>query len=292
MLDLSNINKKTIETIIYQKLPEYIKEHPEVKDFLEKLLKEKCADKKKTEDRFEKLLAELKAQREESEKRWKEMKEESDRKWKEMKEESDRKWKEAMDEIRKLREESEKRWNETMDEIRKLREESDRKWKEAMDEIKRLREESEKRWIQVTEEIKNLHRKYDVGIGALGARWGIQAESTFREAIRGILEESFPVKVERYLAKDEEGEIFGQPDQVELDLIIRDGVVIAAEIKSSMSKSDVYTFNRKVNFYEKKEGKKVTRKLIISPMVENSAKEVAQRLGIEVYTYPDHIESL
>ncbi len=281
MLDLSNINKKTIETIIYQKLPEYIKEHPEVKDFLEKLLKEKCADKKKTEDRFEKLLAELKAQREES----------------------DRKWKEAMDEIRKLREESEKRWNETMDEIRKLREESDRKWKEmkeesdrkwkeAMDEIKRLREESEKRWIQVTEEIKNLHRKYDVGIGALGARWGIQAESTFREAIRGILEESFPVKVERYLAKDEEGEIFGQPDQVELDLIIRDGVVIAAEIKSSMSKSDVYTFNRKVNFYEKKEGKKVTRKLIISPMVENSAKEVAQRLGIEVYTYPDHIESL
>ena len=256
MLDLSNINKKTIETIIYQKLPEYIKEHPEVKDFLEKLLKEKCADKKKTEDRFEKLLAELKAQREESEKRWKEMKEESDRKWKEMKEESDR------------------------------------KWKEAMDEIKRLREESEKRWIQVTEEIKNLHRKYDVGIGALGARWGIQAESTFREAIRGILEESFPVKVERYLAKDEEGEIFGQPDQVELDLIIRDGVVIAAEIKSSMSKSDVYTFNRKVNFYEKKEGKKVTRKLIISPMVENSAKEVAQRLGIEVYTYPDHIESL
>ncbi len=285
MLDLSNINKKTIETIIYQKLPEYIKEHPEVKDFLEKLLKEKCADKKKTEDRFEKLLAELKAQREESEKRWKEMKEESDRKWKEMKEESDRKWKEAMDEIRKLREESDRKWKE-------MKEESDRKWKEAMDEIKRLREESEKRWIQVTEEIKNLHRKYDVGIGALGARWGIQAESTFREAIRGILEESFPVKVERYLAKDEEGEIFGQPDQVELDLIIRDGVVIAAEIKSSMSKSDVYTFNRKVNFYEKKEGKKVTRKLIISPMVENSAKEVAQRLGIEVYTYPDHIESL
>ena len=148
------------------------------------------------------------------------------------------------------------------------------------------------RWLELGEEIKRLHRMYDVGVGALGARWGFRAESSFREAIKGILEESFPVKVERYLTKDEEGEVFGRPDQVELDLIIRDGEVIASEIKSSMSKSDIYIFDRKVRFYEKQEGRKVNRKVVVSPMVAPEALQVAKDLAIEFYTYPDYIERL
>ena len=181
-------------------------------------------------------------------------------------------------EIKSMREEFQ-------EEMRKLREEGERKWRE-------LKEESDRKWREAMEEIKRLHRMYDVGVGALGARWGLRAESSFREAIKGILEESFPVKVERYLTKDEEGEVFGRPDQVELDLIIRDGEVIAAEIKSSMSKSDIYTFDRKVRFYEKREGRKVKRKIVVSPMVAPEALPVAEALGIEVYTYPDYIEGL
>ncbi len=260
MLQPNKIDEKLVEEVLYKKLPDYIKTHPEVKKFLEELL-EKKADKKQTEDRFEKLLAELRAQREESEKKWWEM----------------------MEELRRMREESERRWQELKKESEKKWEESQRKWKE-------LNEKSDKRWEATMKEIKKLSIKYDAGIGALGARWGLQGEEAFREAMKGILESDFPVKVERYLTKDVEGEVFGYPDQIELDLIIRDGEVIVAEIKSSVSKADLYAFDKKVKFYEKKAGRKVKRKVVISPMVDPRAKGVAEKLGIELYTYPDEVK--
>ncbi len=277
------VSEEQVKKVVYEVLPRYIREHPEVRGFLREILEE-CSYRRKSEERFEKLLEEIKRLREEGERRWRETQEEIKR----LREEGERRWRETQEEIKRLREESERRW-----------EESERRWRETQEEIKRLREESERRWEEsdrrweeVQKEIKRLHRMYDVGVGALGARWGMQAEETFRNAVKGILEESFPVKVERYLAKDEEGKVFGRPDQVELDLIIRDGEVIAGEIKSSMSKADVYLFDRKVKFFEEKEGKKVKRKLIISPMVEREARKVAEELGIEVYTYPDYINDL
>lgn len=98
------------------------------------------------------------------------------------------------------------------------------------------------------------------------------------------------MKCERYRAKDEEGLVFGRPEQVELDLIVRDGDVIVAEIKSSISKGDVATFIRKVEFFVKKEGRPVRRRLLISPMVDSSLKEFAESSGIEVYGYPEELE--
>ncbi|MEJ7621613.1 MAG: DUF3782 domain-containing protein, partial [Aquificaceae bacterium] len=181
-------------------------------------------------------------------------------------------------------EEQNKRWEEQ----RKLWEEQNRRWEEQQ----RRWEEQQRINRELMEEIKKLHRKYDTGIGALGARWGLRAESSFREAIKGILEEDFPVKVERYLAYDQEGEVFGRPDQVELDLIIRDGKILIAEIKSSMSKSDVFVLKRKVEFYKKREGKEVDRVLIISPMVDSKAMDLAKEYGFEVYSYPEDVEGL
>ena len=276
---IKNLTEGEIKEIIYKELPRLIREHPEIRGFLREILEE-CSYRKVSESRFEKLLEEIKRMREESERRWEEL----DRRWRELKEESERRW----EEWGKRWEESQKRWEELDRRWRELKEESDRRWEEW----EKYKKESDKRWEQVVEELKRLHRLYDVGVGALGARWGIKAEGAFREAIKGILEESFPVKVERYLAKDEEGIVFGHPDQIELDLIIKDGEIIAGEIKSSMSKSDIYTFDKKVKFYEKKEGKKVNRKIVISPMVDSAARKVAEKLGIEVYTYPDYIEEL
>ncbi len=167
------------------------------------------------------------------------------------------------------------------------------------DELVKLREEQEKRWEEqqrinreLMEEIKKLHRKYDAGIGALGARWGLRAESSFREAIKGIVEEDFPVRVERHHAYDPEGVVFGRPDQVGLDLIIRDGKVIVAGIKSSVSKSDVFVLKRKVDFYQKREGRHADRVLVISPMVDADALELAKEYGFEVYSYPEDVEGL
>ena len=56
-----------------------------------------------------------------------------------------------------------------------------------------------------------------------------------------------------------------------------------AEIMSSMSRSEVYTFEHVVKFYEDQENRKVDRKLIVCPFLKPGAIEVAEKLGIEVF---------
>lgn len=124
-----------------------------------------------------------------------------------------------------------------------------------LDELKRDRGARDKKWEEnqkvireMLASIKAVDRRIDSTIGALGSRWGLQAEGAFRNGLRGILKESFDVKVERYKDYDHDGSIFGRPDQVELDVIIHNNTVILCEIKSSISKSEVYTFWRKKTF--------------------------------------------
>jgi hypothetical protein len=42
-------------------------------------------------------------------------------------------------------------------------------------------------------------------ISALGARWGIMAESAFRESLRGLLEKELGYRVEKWTVFDEAG---------------------------------------------------------------------------------------
>ena len=72
-------------------------------------------------------------------------------------------------------------------------------------------------------------------------------------------------------------------------MVIKNAQVWLMEIKSSMSKADMYIFDREVQFYEKVEGKKVDKKLVISPMIDPKAYDVAKRLGIEAYAQPEDI---
>ena len=137
-----------------------------------------------------------------------------------------------------------------------------------------------------------LAKKYDRGIGALGARWGLQSEAAFRNALAGILEESFKVQVLHINEYDDQGIVFGQPDQVELDIIIQNDVLILCEIKSSIDKAGIYTFECKVRFYEQKHGRKATRRLVISPMIDAKAQKVAEKLGIETFSDATEVESL
>ena len=135
-------------------------------------------------------------------------------------------------------------------------------------------------------------RHYESTIGALSARWGIHSEQSFRNALKGILEETFDVEVINVTEFDDEGYVFGKPDQVELDIIIRNGTLIICEIKLSMSKSDMYIFERKVRFYEKKHQRQAAKIIVISPMIDKTALPVAKKLCIEVYSYAYNIEEL
>ncbi len=126
---------------------------------------------------------------------------------------------------------------------------------------------------------KDLHAH----LSAIGARWGIQTEESFRRAIQAILSEFTDLRVEHFSAYDAEGEVFDRPDQVEIDILIRDGQTFLGEIKSSMSKGDVYIFERKVAFYERRHGIKADGKIIITPMLDPRAQPVVDELGIRVY---------
>ena len=100
--------------------------------------------------------------------------------------------------------------------------------------------------------------KLDRTVHAIGARWGVQSEASFREALSGILSD-LGFEVENYIKHDTEGRVHGHPAQVEIDVVIRDGKLMLIEIKSSMNRSDVYTLERVVEFYEAQENRKVDR---------------------------------
>ncbi|MGF1615734.1 MAG: PD-(D/E)XK nuclease family protein, partial [Gammaproteobacteria bacterium] len=135
-------------------------------------------------------------------------------------------------------------------------------------------------------------KKTDRSIGALGARWGLQSENALRDALAGILEEHFGVQVVRVTDIDDEGEVFGRPDPVERVLIIQNGLLLICELKSSIDKAGLYSFERKARFYEKRHGRQANRPLVISPMVDARARKVAERLGTEVYGDAVEVEAL
>jgi hypothetical protein len=133
------------------------------------------------------------------------------------------------------------------------------------------------------EELTQFRRTFVSQMGGLGARWGLQTEEAFRQGMRAILQE-VGFSTERFLDFDSTGEVFGSPDQVEIDVIIKNGKVILIEIKSSLDRAGVHYFNRKVGFYAHKTGRQVDRKLIVTPYADARAKELASQLGVEIYT--------
>jgi hypothetical protein len=128
-----------------------------------------------------------------------------------------------------------------------------------------------------------FQRTFTAQVGGLGARWGIQTEESFRQGMRAILQE-VGFTTERFLDYDKDGEVFGTPEQVEVDVVIQNGKVFVLEIKSSVSKADVVSFDKKVSYYARKSGRAVTRKLIVTPYLDSRAQEISQRLGMEICT--------
>jgi Uncharacterized conserved protein containing a coiled-coil domain len=297
-----------VVTLIRQRLPELMRTDPEIRGWILDLGREYFAGRAQTDARFEQMLAELRQEREDWNRRfeeeraeWRRLWEEEreawnrrfqeereawNRRWEEERAESERRWRRFLARYERRWQQQLAEWNRRWEEERA---ESQRRWEEEWAESQRRWEENQKEHQEFRETFRHLLQRIDTGISAIGARWGIFAESAFRNGIQAILEESFGVQVLHYQGYDETGDVFGHPDQVELDLIIRDSTLIVCEIKSSMSRSDMYTFDRKVRFYERREGRRADRKMVISPMVEEKALQIAQKLGIEVYTHADEV---
>jgi hypothetical protein len=190
------------------------------------------------------------------------------------------------------------RFHELLSELRRDREQQEKAWADNQAELRRMRKEQAKKWDDNQAELRRIHeefmvqsQRYDRGIGALGSRWGLGSEKAFRDALAAILEKSFGVEVLNVTDYDDEGEVFGRHDQVELDVIITNGQLLICELKSSIDKAGMYSFERKARFYERRHGRQADRLLVISPIIDARAQKVAERLGIETYGDSTEVEA-
>jgi hypothetical protein len=248
-------------------------------------------DQHKLWENQNKMWEEIKSLREGQEKLW----ENQNKMWEEiraLRENQNKIW----EEIRALRENQNKIWEEIRtikEDIRKLWENQNRMWEEIRalrenqnkiwEEIKSLRENQYKLWEEVRilrEDFSKLIKRID----ALGSRWGMLAESAFRNALKGLLEKSFNIRIERWINYDDEGFVYGHPSVVEIDIALRDQELILIEVSSHAKTADISLFNRKAIFYEKKVGKKPSRLIFVTPYAENDAIDLANKLRIELYT--------
>ncbi|MBK8754234.1 MAG: DUF3782 domain-containing protein [Candidatus Competibacteraceae bacterium] len=188
--------------------------------------------------------------------------------------------------------ETQDRFYEILAELRRDREEQARNGEEQNHKWDEHQAQHKEEFMRLHEQIMALAKKHDRSIGALGARWGMQSEAAFRNALAGILEQHFSVQVLNVNEYDDEGTVFGRPDQVELDIIIKNGLLLICELKSSIDKAGMYIFERKARFYERRHNRKASRLLVISPIIDAKARKVAEQLGIALYSDSDEVETL
>jgi hypothetical protein len=192
----------------------------------------------------------------------------------------DREIERLTEELTKLREDMVKGFERHDAELAKLREDMVKGFERHDREIQRLTEEMNKLREDMTKGFELVNRH----ISAIGARWGIVAEDAFREGLRGILEKEFGVKVDRWIARDEDGMVYGFSSVIEIDIAIKDGKTMLIEISSSVDKSKVAAFLRKAQLYETKTGIKPERLIMVTPYADEDAIEAAREVGVEVYT--------
>jgi hypothetical protein len=162
------------------------------------------------------------------------------------------------------------------EELAKLREDMNK----LREDMNRLREDMNK----LREDMNRSFMLVERHISALDTRWGLMSEEAFREGIKGLVERELGFKVERWVKFDGEGFVYGYPSQVEVDVAIHDERLILMEVKSHVRASDIYIFRRVAEFYEKVEGRKPARLIMVTPYADEKAIEASLRLGIEVYT--------
>jgi hypothetical protein len=293
------MNLEALKETIRQELPELLRRDPDFRSYILEITRGEFADRKETQDWFHETLAEMRREREKQDKKWDQQIEEQAQKWKLWQE----RWDKQIEEQERHRKEQAQKWDKHV-------EEQAQKWDKQIEEQERHRDEQAQKWIlwqerwevhdrrhqeefnRVHEEIMALAKKHDRSIGALGARWGMQSERSFRNALAGILEKHFGVKVTNVNEYDEQGVVFGRPDQIELDVIIKNSLLLICELKSSIDKAGMHIFERKARFYESRHNCKADRLIVISPMIDPQAQILAEQLNIETYSDSLEVESL
>ncbi len=141
-------------------------------------------------------------------------------------------------------------------------------------------EKLEERVTRVEESLERLSR----AVVTIGNRFGILAESVFREALTGILRKYFGADARRWSCMDEDGIVYGYRSLIEVDVVVKDDAHILVEVKSRADPSDVIELVRIGELYKKVTGVK-PKLAIVAGYVRKKTYEVAVKHGVEIYTY-------
>lgn len=160
----------------------------------------------------------------------------------------------------------------------------DRRFEELRQDMNRRFEVVEQTLLAHSEALRRIDRELrqlHIGFGSLGRRFGLGLE----EAVRLTVEEFSglgPLRAERLVLKDAEGEVFGVRGQaIEFDAFVHDGRRFLVEVKGFAEPEDVLVFSRKLQF-ARRELREPFEAVMISPFATQEAVRLARQLGIPV----------
>jgi hypothetical protein len=166
-------------------------------------------------------------------------------------------------------------------ELRQMRQDFDRRMDEQGGRIEEQGRRIEEQGRRIEDQGRRIE-EHTRTLGAIGARWGMMTEEAFRRSVRALFSDQAEIQVEHWRHHDVAGKVFGYPTDVDMDVVVRNGTLLLVEIKSSLSGADVAEFGRRAGLYREVTGRQATRLLMIGAFVDDRAREVAGRLGIEV----------
>ncbi|MEM4325506.1 MAG: DUF3782 domain-containing protein [Candidatus Nitrosocaldaceae archaeon] len=252
------------------------------------------------DERFAKIEEEIRDLREESNNLRKDMQEgfkRHDEEFVKLRQDMNEGFKRHDEEFVKLRQDMNEGFKRHDEEFVKLRQDMNEGFRRHDEEFVKLRQDMnegfrrhDEEFARVWQSIENLRKdmnegfKYmDLKVSALGARC-IMNEQSVREALKGIVGEELGYTISEWNTYDDEGYVYGYPSSIQLDIVVSNGKIIVIEIASHIKRSDSFMLKKKVELYKKKEGKEVSKMMFVTPFIDDDARDVCNRLGIEVYT--------
>jgi hypothetical protein len=142
---------------------------------------------------------------------------------------------------------------------------------------------TEEQMRELARAVTDLRATTHMQLTALGARWGIRSEAAFRQAVAYFMDKAGLI-TERFRAFDQEGQVFGWPATVEIDIMVRDGSLTVVEVKSSLSEADVALAERKAQFASQQLGRPLREKILVSPFLDRKARALARERRWKIFT--------
>ncbi|PNJ92740.1 DUF3782 domain-containing protein, partial [Cylindrospermopsis raciborskii] len=164
-----------IKALIQKELPRAIAEEPGVRDFVLRTVSEYYTPRTEFDEKFDRVLNELQRDREEQARKW----DEQNRKFDAFQAEQAQKWDEQNRKFDAFQAEQAQKW----DEQNRKWDEQNRKWEENTQRLDRIEAQNS----ATLEEIQKANRRYESAIGAIGSRWGLYSEASFRNGLKAIL---------------------------------------------------------------------------------------------------------